>query len=225
MTSVKTVLYTTNSQILPIERSIRRLERDLLRMGALVEQSFRLSHQALFNGNLMAAEQIARLDTKIDRFYRQIESDCTEIIIRQRPTEKDLRCLSAFMQLVRDLERIGDYAQDLGEIAIKLFPYPQHSSLAEVAVMSQHAQAMLATCLVALADLDETSGQRMKQLDDAVDHAYEHLYRTFAHQENFTGVIEPIMLLTLAIRCLERMADHATNIAQRVTYIVTGQRN
>ncbi|MFO5529365.1 MAG: phosphate signaling complex PhoU family protein, partial [Cuspidothrix sp.] len=104
-------------------------------------------------------------------------------------------------------------------------PYPQHSSLPEIAVMSQHAQAMLANCLVALADLDETSGQRMKQLDDAVDNAYEHLYQTFAHQENFPGVIEPILLLTLAIRCLERMADHATNIAQRVTYIVTGQRN
>lgn len=225
MTSVKTVFYTPNSEILPIERSIRRLERDLLRMGALVEQSFRLSHQALFNGDLIAAEQIPRLDKKIDRFYRQIELDCTAIIIRQRPTEKDLRCLSAFMQLVRDLERIGDYAQDLGEIAIKLFPYPQHSSLPEIAVMSQHAQAMLANCLVALADLDETGGQRMKQLDDAVDNAYEHLYQTFAHQENFPGVMEPILLLTLAIRCLERMADHATNIAQRVTYIVTGQRN
>jgi phosphate transport system protein len=84
---------------------------------------------------------------------------------------------------------------------------------------------MLATCLVALADLDETSGQRMKQLDDAVDNAYEHLYQTFAQQENISGVIEPILLLTLAIRCLERMADHATNIAQRVTYIVTGQRS
>ncbi|MFO5528680.1 MAG: phosphate signaling complex PhoU family protein, partial [Cuspidothrix sp.] len=165
---MKTVFYTPNSEIQPIERSIRRLERDLLRMGALVEQSFRLSHQALFNGDLIAAEQIPRLDKKIDRFYRQIELDCTAIIIRQRPKEKDLRCLSAFMQLVRDLERIGDYAQDLAEIAIKLFPYPQHSSLPEIAVMSQHAQAMLANCLVALADLDETSGQRMKQLDDAV---------------------------------------------------------
>jgi phosphate transport system protein len=129
------------------------------------------------------------------------------------------------MQLVRDLERIGDYAEELGEIAIKLFPYPQHSSLPEIAIMSQHAQAMLATCLVALADLDETGGQRMKQLDDAVDNAYEHLYQTFAQQENISGVIEPILLLTLAIRCLERMADHATNIAQRVTYIVTGQRS
>jgi phosphate transport system protein len=84
---------------------------------------------------------------------------------------------------------------------------------------------MLATCLVALADLDETSVQRMKQLDDTVDNAYEHLYQTFAQQENTFGVIEPILLLTLAIRCLERMADHATNIAQRVTYIVTGQRS
>jgi phosphate transport system protein len=194
-------------------------------MGALVEQSFRLSHQALFAGDLIAAEQIPRLDKKIDRFYRQIESDCTTIIIRQVSTERDLRCISAFMQLVRDLERIGDYAEELGEIAIKLFPYPQHSSLPEIATMSQHAQAMLATCLVALADLDEASGQRMKQLDDTVDNAYEHLYQTFAQQENISGVIEPILLLTLAIRCLERMADHATNIAQRVTYIVTGQRS
>ena len=65
----------------------------------------------------------------------------------------------------------------------------------------------------------------MKHLDDAVDNAYEDIYQTFAHLENFPGVMEPILLLTLAIRCLERMADHATNIAQRVTYIVTGQRS
>ena len=222
---MKAVFISPNPERPPIERAIRRLERDVLRMGALVEQSFRLSHQALFARDLTAAEEIPRLDKKIDRFYRQIESDCTTIMIRQAPTEKDLRCLSAFMQLVRDLERIGDYAEDLAEIAIKLFPYPHHTSLPEIAVMSQHAQAMLATSLVALADLDETSGRRMKHLDDAVDNAYDHLYQTFAHQRDFPGVVEPILLLTLAIRCLERMADHATNIGQRVTYIVTGQRS
>jgi phosphate transport system protein len=140
---VKTVFDPPNHKILPIERSIRRLERDLLRMGALVEQSFRLSHQALFAGDLIAAEQIPRLDKKIDRFYRQIESDCTTIIIRQVPTERDLRCISAFMQLVRDLERIGDYAEELGEIAIKLFPYPQHSSLPEIAIMSEELNLIM----------------------------------------------------------------------------------
>ncbi|BAZ28319.1 phosphate regulon transcriptional regulator [Cylindrospermum sp. NIES-4074] len=221
---MKAVLYDPNPDRSQLARAIRRLERDVLRMGALVEQSFRLSHQALFNRNLTAAEEIPRLDKKIDRFYRQIESDCTAIMTLQAPTAQDLRCLSAFMQLVRDLERIGDYAKDLAEIAIKIFPYPPHTSLPEIAVMSHHAQAMLATSLVALADLDAAGGRGLKHLDDAVDNAYDRLYEALAHQRDVPGIIEPILLLTLAIRCLERMADHATNIGQRVAYIVTGQR-
>lgn len=222
---MKAVIHDSNFEKLQPARAIRRLERDVLRMGALVEQSFRLSHQALFTRDLIAAEELPRLDKKIDRFYRQIESDCTSIMTLQAPTAQDLRCLSAFMQLVRDLERIGDYAKDLAKIAIKIFPYPPHDSLPEIALMSHHAQAMLATSLVALADLDEVSGQRIKYLDDVVDNAYEHLYQILAYQRDVPGIIEPILLLTLAIRCLERMADHATNIGQRVAYIVTGQRS
>jgi phosphate transport system protein len=139
-------------------------------------------------------------------------------------TSQDLRRLSAFMQLVRDLERIGDYAKDIAEITIKIFPYPPHPSLPEIALMSHHAQAMLATSLVALADLDAAGGRSIKRLDDTVDDAYERLYQTLAHQRDVQGVVEPILLLVLVIRCLERMADHATNIGQRVSYIVTGQR-
>lgn len=223
-TSVKALLYNPYPERPQLAREIRRLERDVLRMGALVEESFRLSHQALFARNLTAAEAIPRLDKKIDRFYRQIESDCTSIMLLQAPTAQDVRCLSAFMQLVRDLERIGDHAEDLAEIAIKLFPYPPHPSLPEISVMSHHAQAMLATSLVALADLDEVGGRSIKRLDDAVDDAYERVYQTLAGQRDVQGVVEPILLLGLVIRCLERMADHATNIGQRVAYIVTGQR-
>jgi phosphate transport system protein len=220
---VNAALDSPNPDANQLARAMRRLERDVLRMGALVEQSFRLSHQALFSRNLTAAEALPQLDKKIDRFYRQIESDCTEIMTMQAPTPQDLRCLSAFMQLVRDLERIGDYAEDMAEIAIKIFPYPPHPSLPEIAVMSHHAQAMLATSLVALADLDEAGGRSIKRLDDTVDNAYEHLYQTLAFQRDVPGVVEPIVLLALAIRYLERMADHATNIGQRVAYIVTGQ--
>jgi phosphate transport system protein len=129
------------------------------------------------------------------------------------------------MQLVRDLERIGDYAEDLGEIAVKIFPYPQHHLLPEIAMMSHHAQAMLATSLVALADLDEINGRSIKYLDDTVDNAYERVYNALAQQRDISGALEPYLLLGLAIRCLERMADHATNIGQRVAYIVTGQRS
>lgn len=224
-TSVKAILYTPNSGKLQLARHMRRLERDILRMGALVEKSFRLSHQALFSRDLTAAEELPLLDKQIDNFYRKIESDCAAIMTLQTPVAQDFRCLSAFMQLVRDLERIGDYAEDLAEIAIKIFPYSSHPLLPEIAIMSLHAQAMLATSLVALADLDEINGQHIKELDDFVDDAYERIYQALAHQKDVPGVVEPILLLGLAIRCLERMADHATNIGQRVAYIVTGQRN
>jgi phosphate transport system protein len=206
------------------QRRLRRLERDILRMGALVENSFRLSHQALFARNLTAAEQLPLLDKQIDQFYRQIELECAALITLEGPVAQDLRLLSAFMQLVRDLERIGDYAEDLGEIALKIFPYPPHRCVPQIETMSHHAQAMLATSLVALADLDAQAGRSVKRLDDVVDTAYETVYQTLASERDIKGVVEPIILLALVIRHLERMADHATNIGQRVAYIVTGQR-
>lgn len=193
-------------------------------MGALVEESFRLSHQSLFQQDLTAAAKVKSLDKQIDRYYRQIESDCSMLMTLQSPVAQDLRLLSAFMQLVRDLERIGDYAKDLTELAIKLVAYPPHDCLEEMSQMSRHAQLMLAASLVALTELDAQAGAKVKKLDDTVDDAYASLYQTLAFQRDIKGVVEPIVLMALIIRHLERMADHATNIAQRVSYIVTGQR-
>jgi phosphate transport system protein len=215
---------SSNSERIHFERSLRRLEQDVLRMGALVEHSFRLSHKALFSHDLEAAQALPLLDKKIDHYYRKIESDCATLMTLEAPVAQDLRLLSAIMQLVRDLERIGDYAEDLGEFAIKLLPYPPHPCLPQIEVMSHHAQAMLAASLMALADLDATAGRSIKELDDKVDTAYDTLYHTLAYQQDIKGVVEPILLLALVIRHLERMADHATNIGQRVIYIVTGHR-
>lgn len=217
-------LSTVRSERTHFQRSLRRLEQNVLRMGALVEQSFRLSHQALFLRDLDAIPQITTLDDKIDRYHRQIELDCATLLTLQAPVAQDLRILSTFMQLTRDLERIGDYAEDLGEMALKLFMYDPHPCMSEVESMSENAQLMLSVTLMALADLDGTAGGRVQQMDDLVDRAYDHLYDTLAHQRDIQGVVEPILVLGLVIRHLERMADHATNIAQRVSYIVTGNR-
>ena len=208
-----------------LQRSLRRVQQEVFRMGTLVEQSFRLSHQCLFEGDTDAIDKISVLEKQIDIYYRQIESDCATIMTLQAPVARDLRLLSASMQLVRDLERIGDCAQDLGEMALKLMKYPQHQILPEIAQMSEHAQLMLATSLVALADLDSSAGARVKEYDNIVDDAYDRLYDAIAFQRDVPGIVEPILLLGLIIRHLERMADHATNISQRVTYIVTGIRN
>ncbi|MGG6293271.1 phosphate signaling complex protein PhoU [Leptolyngbya sp. AN02str] len=206
------------------ERQLRSVQRDVLRMGALVENSFLLARRALFDRDLEAAKQIAIQDKQVDQLYRQIEMECVNLMALQAPVTRDLRLLSAIMQLVRDIERIGDYAQDLGEVAIKLFPYPPHPCMARIQIMSDRCRAMLAMSLAALADLDAESGLDVKIRDDAVDTDYEEVYNLLAQQTNVQGPIEPIVLMVLAIRYLERMADHATNIGKRVAYIVTGKR-
>lgn len=207
------------------ERQLKRLQQDVLRMGALVEGSCWMARQALFERNLGVVNQILQQDKKIDQFYRQIEMDCVNIMSTFPPGIQDMRLLSAMMQLVRDLERIGDYAKDLGEIAIKLFPYPPHHCMGQIQIMLDRCRSMLAMSLMSLSNLDAESGLLIKVKDDAVDSDYDLLYDLLAHQSNVQGVVEPIVLMVLIIRHLERIADHATNIGSRVVYIVTGQRS
>ncbi|OKH13751.1 phosphate signaling complex protein PhoU [[Limnothrix rosea] IAM M-220] len=207
------------------ERTLQRLEQEVLRMGALVEEAFRLGHNCLFKEDLEARELLVKLDKKIDRYYRKIEADCSAMLILQAPVGQDCRIVSAFMQLVRDLERIADYAKDLSEMSLRLVPYPTHILMAEIEGMSAHARLMLSTSLVALADLDQDAGAYVKHLDDRVDDDYDRLYEALANQQMIGGSIEPFILMGLIIRDLERMADHATNIAQRVSYVTTGERH
>jgi phosphate transport system protein len=206
------------------ERQIKRIQRDVLRMGALVENSCVLARQALFDQDLEAASKIAQQDKYIDVLYKQIELDCVNLIALQSPVARDLRLLSALMQLVRDLERIGDYAKNLGDTAMRLFPYPSSPYMGQIKLMFDRCQAMLAMGLASLSNLDAQSGLDMRDRDDAVDSDYDTLYTLLAQQQNVQGVVEPIILQVLVIRHLERMADHATNIGKRVAYIVTGQR-
>ncbi|MGB3613920.1 MAG: phosphate signaling complex protein PhoU [Elainellaceae cyanobacterium] len=209
---------------LEFDRQVRRIQRDVLRMGALVESSCWLACQALFDRDLAAADQIKVQEKKIDTFYRQIEVDCINLLGLQSPVSHDLRLLSAIMQLIRDLERIGDYADDIGEISLKLFPHPPHPTLAQAQVMANRCRAMVAMSLAALSNLDADSGLELKVEDDRVDAEYDALYDILAHQRDIAGSVEPTVLMVLVIRHLERMADHATNIGRRVAYVVTGQR-
>jgi phosphate transport system protein len=194
-------------------------------MGALVEQSCVLAREALCDRNLDAAQKLVSHDKQVDQFYRQIELDCMHLFTLQTPADEDLRRVGAFIQMVRDLERIGDYGKDLGEVAIKLFPYPVHPLMGRVQTMLDRCRSMVAMSLLSLSDLDAQSGLDIKQKDDAVDTDYAQLYDLLAHQTNLVGSVEPTVLLVLAIRYMERIADHATNIGRRVAYIVTGERS
>ena len=222
----RTSVVSTNPEPIRVnfERQLKRVQHDVLRMGALVETSCQFAKQALFDRELDAAEQIIVQDRKIDELYRKIEEDCVSIIALQSPVSQDLRLLSALMHLVRDLERIGDYAKNLGDVSIRLFPYPNSPHIDQIGVMFDRCRALLAVSLKALSDLDAKSAAAMQQQDDAIDSDYERLYTLFTQKNDLVGVVEPIVLSVLAIRHIERMADHATNIGKRVRYIVTGER-
>jgi phosphate transport system protein len=193
-------------------------------MGALVEHSCWLAHQSLINRDLSAVDELKRHDEQIDAYYRQIEVNCVKLLALQAPVASDLRLIGTLMQVVRDLERIGDYAEELGEVSVKLLPYPPLPYIRDLEQMSNVCRSMLAMSLSALTDLDAESGRLMNVADDEVDACYDRVYETLAQQTNIQGSVEPLLLITLAIRALERMADHATNIGKRISYIVTGQR-
>lgn len=208
-----------------LDRRLTRIQRDVLKMGALVENSCLLAREGLCDRNLDAAKKIPIQDKQIDALYRQIEVDCTLLLSLEAPVTQDLRLVSAFMQMVRDLERIGDYAKSIGKLAIKLFPYPVHESMGEIETMLDRCRSMVALCLRSLSELDPEAGLELKNKDDVVDNDYDRLYQQLVNTPAVTGSVEPIVLLVLVLRSLERIADHATNVGKRVTYVVTGERS
>ena len=208
-----------------LDRKIIRVQRDVLKMGALVENSCLLAREALCERNLDAAKKIPIQDKQIDKLYRQIEIDCTNLLTLEAPVTQDLRLVSALMQMVRDLERIGDYAKSIGGIAIKLFPFPIHECMADIETMLDRCRSMVALCLRSLSELDPIAGRSIKQKDDVVDDDYTRLYEQLISIPCNPGTsVEPIVLMVLVIRSLERIADHATNVGKRVTFVVTGER-
>ncbi|MEM9806636.1 MAG: phosphate signaling complex protein PhoU [Cyanobacteria bacterium P01_D01_bin.56] len=207
-----------------LDLKLTRLQRDVLRMGALVESSCLLAREALCDRNIDAARNLKVHDKQVDQLYRQIEVDCINLITLEAPVTRDLRLVSALMQMIRDLERIGDYAKDIGEVSLKLFPYPPHGAMDQVQVMLDRCRSMVAMSLLSLSELDVQAGHEIKQKDDVVDDDYDRLYELFVQTPPTTSTIEPTVLLVLVIRYLERIADHATNIGRRVVFVVTGER-
>ncbi len=210
---------------LQFERQLKRLQADVLRMGALVETTCSLTYEVLFQRNLETNQQIIQQEVATDRLYRQIEQECIAIMMCQAPVGNDMRLISAIFQLIRDLERIGDYAQEISQLATQLSAYPTPPCVSRLRGMFERVQMMLAMSLGAVANLDATTGRDLRELDQVINSDYASLYQSLAHQAQIPGSLEPNLLLVLIIRHLERMADHAANIGQRIAFVTTGERN
>ena len=207
------------------ENALKLLQQDILRMGSLVEEAIFRAIQALAGQNLELAHQVLEGDEVIDVLELEIEDRCMKLIATQQPMAKDLRRIGAGLKIITDLERIGDYACDIARVTKHIADQPLIKPLIDIPRMAELAQKMVKDSLDAYVHEDTKLAEGIAFDDDLVDHLHSQVFRellTYMMEDPRT--IKQATHLLFASRYLERIADHATNIGERVFYLVTGER-
>lgn len=201
------------------------LRQEILEMGTRVEEAIGQAVLSLTNQDLELAKEVMAGDDVIDAMESDIEDKCMVLIARQQPLARDLRIIGTGLKITTDLERVGDHAFDIGKITLSIGKQPLIKPLVDIPRMSAMAQKMLKDSLLAYINLDMALAEKVCADDDAVDDLYHQTFRELLTymMEDPTTIKQATQLLFVA-RYLERVADHATNIAEWVIYLVTGQR-
>jgi len=206
------------------DRDIELLKEQLLRMGAMVEDSINHSIRALLERDTALAERVIASDTAIDQLENEIDQHTIELIAKMQPAAVDLRFVATAMKITPELERIADLAVDVCERAIELNREPQLKPLLDIPRLARNAQEMVRLSLDAFVRRDGTLAREVIARDDEVDLLTEQSFR-----ELLTYMLEDSRNISRAIRLtfvgkyFERMADSATNICETVVFLVEGK--
>ena len=203
---------------------LHQLLDDLLQLGGMVEKSIAKALEALKDRDLQAAEQVVKDDDLIDHLRFELEDRCVELIATQQPMAGDLRVLITILHIAVELERMGDYAEGIGKISLMIGDEPLLKPLIDIPLMAEKATAMLKRSLEALVNRDVVTATAVCNDDDEVDALYEQVYRDLLDImiQDPENVQRATYLLWVA-HDFERIADRATNIAERVIFLVTGK--
>jgi len=202
------------------------LEQELLQMGTLTGSMLGQAVEAIHQNDVALAETVLAQDDDVDEMERRIEAQCIRLLALQQPMARDLRQVESALKVITDLERIGDHAVDIAKIARKLTQeFYLKAPLVDVGPLAEMAQTMLALSLQSLVRHDLTLAVQVCDDDDLADAAFKSLRDELLElSQAEPSRIFPASYLLLVAVYLERIADHATNIAERVCYIETGER-
>ena len=179
---------------------------------------------SLSSGDEAGAKATIDLTASMDQQERDIENHCMSLLMRQQPVARDLRTISSAMKMVTDLQRIGDQAANIAEIALLLADGKQNEVPEDIATMSRQAGLMVRQAIAAFADRDENTAHAVINLDDVVDDLFvkvkRELTERIARQEDHSGNAVDLIIIA---KYLERIADHAVNIAKWAIFCVTGE--
>lgn len=206
------------------ESDIQQVKDEILVLGSMVEQSILDSVQALKKRDVPAAKKILKFDKKINKKRYKIESQLMILIATQQPMAHDLRLLASSMEIISELERMGDYAKGIANINIRMGKTPLVKPLIDVPRMADICVDMLHRALTAFVNEDAKAAKVIPMDDDEVDALYNQVYR-----ELMTIIIsdpkkiEHANWLLWVAHNLERVADRVTNICERTIFIATGK--
>ena len=205
------------------DRLLETLQSDLGEMGRLVEETTKQAIRALQNRDADLAQQVIENDDVIDNLQDTLETKCLGILATQQPAATDLRTVMSVVHLGVELERMGDYAEGIAKICLRIYQEPLLKPLIDIPRMAELALKMLNEGLQAFADRDEELARKVCAADDAVDDLYNQIYRELLTYmlEDPRNIQRATYLLWVA-HDLERIADRATNIAERVIWLISG---
>ena len=203
---------------------LEQLKARLLEMGGLAEDRVRSAVRALVDRDAALVEQVLGGDAPINQLHIEIDSRCVKLIALHQPMAVDLRSILSAVKINTDLERVGDLAINIAEAALRYLTHSPVKALIDIPRMADIAHGMLRDALDAFVRLDTLLAQQVLDADDALDALKTQVFRellTYMLQDPHT--IEPSLDLILVSRHLERIGDHATNIAEDVIFMVSAR--
>lgn len=209
------------------DEQLARMNRELIQMGALCEEAISLASRALAEGSREYAEKVSAIAAETDRMERDIESLCLKLLLQQQPVARDLRQISAALKIITDMERIGDQAEDIAEIVLILIAEGHAPErLEHIHEMTRSAVEMVTDSVDAYVSRDTALAASVIAGDDLLDDYFKRVRRSLIKRiarEPSEG--EYALDLMMIDKYLERIGDHAVNIAQWVIFSVTGSKD
>ncbi len=205
------------------DEQLEQLNKELIEMGGLIEQAIQNACAALRSHNAQMAKEAIKFDREIDEKEHRIESLCLRLLLQQQPVARDLRLISAALKMITDMERIGDQAADISEIVLVMDEKFDHIQPEEIPLMADATIAMVTNSIDAFVRRDEALARQVINADDEVDDRFLEIRAKLI--ERFTAdprTAEYALDLFMITKYLERIGDHAVNIAEWVLFSITG---
>jgi phosphate transport system protein len=207
-----------------LDERLDKLNRELIEMGMLIEHAIQSASRALIDQDVDAAAKAIAFDQQVDQKERDIESLCMKLILRQQPVARDLRMISAALKMITDMERIGDQAADISGLVIYLAGKPYIKKLEHLTQMASAAIRMVSGSIDAFVKRDLALAQQVIEMDDVIDDLFDVVkYELIECIRVDASSGEQAIDLLMIAKYLERIGDHAQNIAEWVVYALTGR--